>query len=530
MTNPHSNHRYRDNGSLEKALGAVYTPPRVASALVRWAVRSPSDKVLDPACGEGVFLSVARTRLADLGSRHPTCVGVDIDPKVATMSGAICSDFFHWAKSAGDFDVIIGNPPFIRSHLFGEEARSTAFEQMREMGLRPSRLMSTWVPFIVLSCKLLSANGRIAFVVPEELLHVNYTQELRSFLLGKFRRVIVSFPGPDLFPSVQQAVVLLLCDNDPTVPSGLVTIPFSSLEDGLPYEVRPAPPWNWSAKWTHLFLSPKERDLVTHSLKELAWKPFKEYGRVEVGVVTGFNKFFILAESEARKLSKRILTPIITSARDLRGIELSADDFQSLVEQDRPLFLIHTTDPVNKLDLPLRSYLAQGIDKNIHTRYKCRIREPWYAVPSVWAADALMLRQAGEIPRLVHLTRKLSSTDTIHRVRWKRPSLARQHVAGFLNTWTLIACEIMGRSYGGGVLELMPSEANRIPIPPPLRQIEAIFDIADGRMRERKFYDAIEMVDNVVMPPSIRASELHDARNILSKLIARRKTRQNGND
>src|SRR5216117_3092026 len=47
--------RYHQNGAAEKVLGAVYTPPRVAAALTRWAVRSPADKVLDPSCGEGVF-------------------------------------------------------------------------------------------------------------------------------------------------------------------------------------------------------------------------------------------------------------------------------------------------------------------------------------------------------------------------------------------------------------------------------------------------------------------------------------------
>ena len=38
-------HRYRKNGAREKVLGAVYTPPRVAAALTRWAVRASSDAV-----------------------------------------------------------------------------------------------------------------------------------------------------------------------------------------------------------------------------------------------------------------------------------------------------------------------------------------------------------------------------------------------------------------------------------------------------------------------------------------------------
>jgi adenine-specific DNA-methyltransferase len=48
--------RYHQNGSAVKTLGAVYTPLRIAATLVRWAVRSPAERVLDPACGAGFFL------------------------------------------------------------------------------------------------------------------------------------------------------------------------------------------------------------------------------------------------------------------------------------------------------------------------------------------------------------------------------------------------------------------------------------------------------------------------------------------
>jgi adenine-specific DNA-methyltransferase len=426
------------------------------------------------------------------------------------------------------FDAIVGNPPFIRSHLFPEHSRQLAFQQMKQMGLHPSRLMSTWAPFVAVSCQLLTDEGCLALVVPEELLHVGYAEELRRFLLSRFRRVIVCLPNGDLFPSVQQSVVLLLCDNTPTG-LGLLTMSFTQLEAGPPYPVDPAPVWDWCAKWTHLFLSPEERQSVSESFSQLAWHPLKEYGRVEVGVVTGSNDFFIVSQAKSETLGNGDhLTPIITSARDLRGIRLDTDDFRLLVDQGRPLFLIHVSEPVESLSPQLRSYLAHGIRQGIHRQFKCRNREPWYAVPSVWPADALLLRQAGDMPKLVHLSKKCASTDTIHRVRWNRPSLGKRHVVSFLNTWTLIACELTGRSYGGGVLELMPSEANNILMPPPLEQLNALSATADELVRSRHLNEAVEMVDKVVTPPGITASQHDNARNMLAKLIARRKTKRNG--
>lgn len=515
-------HRYRQNGSREKTLGSVYTPPRVAAALVRWAVRSPDDTVLDPACGEGVFLSAAQTRLADLGNTRPVCVGVDIDPFAAGISGAICRDFFEWISCRQHFDVVVGNPPFVRSHLFPEPSRQLAFACMREMGLHPSRLMSTWAPFVALSCNVLSESGRLALVVPEELLHVSYARELRNFLLSRFRRVIVSFPA-GVFPSVQQAVVLLLCDNEVEGQAGLQMVSFDDLEHGPPYRYASTPPWDWSHKWTHLFLSQEERHFVSASFAQLGWKSFKDYGRVEVGVVTGLNEFFILKKAVAEQIGAPFLSPIVSSARDVKGISLSPGDFALLVQAGRPTFLVSSSKGLEELPEPLRRYLEQGQQLGVNNHYKCRTREPWYAVPSVWPADALLLRQAGDFPRLIHLSQRCASTDTIHRVRWGDRTTGKRLVAGFLNTWTLIACEITGRSYGGGVLELMPSEANRLPLPPPIPQLEVVFDDIDQLVRSKRLQEAIARVDSIVTPISIPPDDLQYARNTLRTLVTRRK-------
>jgi adenine-specific DNA-methyltransferase len=503
----------------------------VANALVRWAVRSSSDTVLDPSCGEGVFLVAAQARLAELGATGGCgvgVVGVDRDTQVAARVGAIQSDFFAWAgQHHRRFDAVVGNPPFIRSHLFDEESRVLAFAQMRAMGLRPSRLMSTWAPFVVVSCRLLAEGGRLAFVVPEELLHVRYAEELRQFLLRHFRRVIVCMMPGEVFPAVQQAVVLLLCDNEATGSGGLCQLSFAELEQGSVPGGVPAPAWGWSTKWTHLFLSEGERSSVDASFGCLGWERLSAYGRVEVGVVTGFNKFFIVPRHKAQQLGNgRYFKPIVTSARDLSGIDLTEDDFRLLVDQGRPSFVLHTVEPESDLSLALQAYLNEGVEGGIHQRFKCRTRVPWYGVPSVWNAHALLLRQAGTIPKMVHLSCACTATDTIHRVRWKAPHLGRRHVVSFLNVWTLLACELMGRSYGGGVLELMPGEANALFLPPPVPALDAVVITVDGLVRQRQFEDAVDVVSRVVCPSGFSGAEYEHAVAMLARLIRRRSARR----
>jgi adenine-specific DNA-methyltransferase len=517
--------RYRQNGSRQKMLGAVYTPPRVAAALARWAIRSAADRTLDPSCGEGVFLSAARTRLADLGARHPECTGVDIDPQTAARAGAICSDFFEWVRSTPKYDVVLGNPPFIRSHLFSETSRTLAFRGMVQMRLHPSRLMSTWAPFLALSCAALNEKGRLGMVIPEELLHVGYAKELRRFLLTRFNRVIVCFPPNGIFPEVQQAVILLLCENQGDGAASLFTMEYSDLEEGKFESVDSAETWGWNPKWTHLFLNSRQRGIVDQCWQRIDWQALRFYGRAEVGIVTGDNKFFIVNQEKASQLDDKHFVPIVTSARDLQGIKFTAEDFRRVLSENRPAFLLKVQEPLDQLPAGLRSYLQSGERARVNTRFKCRIRQPWYAVPSIWESDALLLRQAGEMPRLVHLSKRCAATDTIHRVRWNRTSHAKRHTVSFMNSWTLLVAELTGRSYGGGVLELMPSEANQLPIPCPVDTLDTVFDEVDGRVRSRSLYDAVAIVDRLAMPEWMTKKDREDIQTVLAQLILRRKSR-----
>jgi len=51
--------------------GQFYTPRPIAELIVKWAVKSPDDKVLDPGCGSGTFLVEAYKRLAELKLERP---------------------------------------------------------------------------------------------------------------------------------------------------------------------------------------------------------------------------------------------------------------------------------------------------------------------------------------------------------------------------------------------------------------------------------------------------------------------------
>ena len=108
-----------------KRTGAYYTADAVADFLVRWAVREPTDRVLDPSFGGGVFLDAAAARICDLGGNPATTVhGVELDPEVhrevvrrlapdVAPDHLTRADFFS-VDGEPTYDAVVGNPPFVR--------------------------------------------------------------------------------------------------------------------------------------------------------------------------------------------------------------------------------------------------------------------------------------------------------------------------------------------------------------------------------------------------------------------------------
>lgn len=108
------------------------------------------------------------------------------------------------------YDVVLGNPPFIRSQNFDEQYRQKAFSLMEVEGLHPNRLTNIWIPFLVLSTCALQPRGRLGMVIPAEVMQVDYAAEVRQYLSEQYDSLTIVTFKKLLFPNAQQEVVLLL--------------------------------------------------------------------------------------------------------------------------------------------------------------------------------------------------------------------------------------------------------------------------------------------------------------------------------
>src|SRR5205085_983792 len=212
------------------------------------------------------------------------------------------------------FDAIIGNPPFIRYQNFPEHHRAIAFYLMQRAGLHPNRLTNSWVPFLVAATELLTKTGRLAMVIPAELLQVNYAAELRYFLSRHYSYITLITFKKLVFDGIQQEIVLLLGERNGNGHTGIRTIELEGIYDLSSYEhttflgERLKEMDHSTEKWTMYFLEEEEIQLLRALIANTKLTNAGNVIDVDVGIVTGLNEFFVLTEQQVEEYSLKPYT------------------------------------------------------------------------------------------------------------------------------------------------------------------------------------------------------------------------------
>jgi hypothetical protein len=176
-----------------------------------------------------------------------------------------------------------------------------------------------------------------------------------------------------------------------------------------------------------------------------------------------------------------------------------------------------------------KAYVRHGEDLGYAGRYKCRVRTPWYRVPGVVAPDAFLTYMSDVVPRLCLNQARVVASNNLLNVRLPEipAGLRSAFVLAFYNSATLLSCERIGRSYGGGVLKLEPREADRILVPAlelvrrhrkPLMKVADRIDAVLREGREGALEEAVAAVDAVLFAgEEIDRAEMACSRALLNE-------------
>lgn len=537
-----------DTAELRKARGAFFTPDGITRFMTDWAIRSSTDIVLEPSAGDAAFLVQAVRRLREQGSAAPVVDGVEIHAhsaglarrRVEEAGGSLnikIRDFF-LVEPEAHYSAVVGNPPYIRYQDFTGESRRRSREAALKAGVSLTALASSWAAFTVHSALFLKNGGRMALVLPAELLSVNYAAAVRKFLFDRFRSVELVLFAEQVFPEAEADVVLLLADGFNEGPTDRATIYQAQDVDALEalsnsHTWKPVDP---SAKWTDLLVDPRAVEPVSRLRNEGYFTNLETWGDTTLGMVTGNNRYFALSPARVKQLGlpRRDLVRLSPpGSSHLRGLELSSGAMVKLGQEGKSTWLFR---PSEKPSAASRAYIEAGHVAGVDEAYKCRVRKPWYRVPLQTPADLLLTCMNADTPRLTTNSAGAHHLNSVHGVYLdeQNKTLGRDFLPlASLNSMTLINAEVVGRSYGGGILKIEPREADVWAMPSPAyvqsraEKLQAIKQDVATFLHQGNLMAAVELVDHVLLiePKIATEAELKRVRDGHAALAGRRQAR-----
>lgn len=527
--------------SDQKLRGGFYTPEVIAEFILRWGINGSKDfDILEPSCGDGVFLE----QLNIHNFKYNSITAIEIDKnelvkadKIPLKNKLMINDDFHsyCNTTHQKFDLIIGNPPYIRYQFFSSEQQLEAENIFLKSNLKYSRLTNAWVSFVVGSSMLLKNNGgKIGFVLPAEILQVSYAEQLRHFISHFYNKInIISFKKL-VFPNIQQEVVLLLCEKNSSNSHNIEHIELKDLSELKHLDVfklkSPKKKIDFkSNKWTFYFLEQDEIDFLENIAMQKNIPTIGEYANVEVGITTGSNNFFTvpLTIIEQYKLHN-YAKPMVGRSIQVNSVIFTEEDWKINKYSKAKAHLL--TFPESK-DIDKRNgaikYIKYGEKIGINKGYKCGIRNDWFVVPSLKISDALFIRRNNIYPKLIINKAQAYTTDTMHRVFLKHKTNLQAFTSSYYNSLSFAFAEVSGRSHGGGVLELMPNEAERILLPYHTDNKQLLKYIDTQIRNKTNIEEILRYTNEIILKEHFKLNdkEISLAHNIWKKLLLRRLNR-----
>ena len=189
-------------GNSKNKYGQYFTPNIVADFMISLADISKKSAILEPSCGEGIFLKLLQEKGYDKVTAY------EIDPQLATDFNFVKYESFISADIQKEYDLIIGNPPYIRwKNLEKELKEELATNYLWNKYF--NSLCDYLYIFILKSIEVLKENGQLIFICPEYWMNTTHALGLRNYMAknGYFEK-IYHFNETPIFSNAAVSIVV----------------------------------------------------------------------------------------------------------------------------------------------------------------------------------------------------------------------------------------------------------------------------------------------------------------------------------
>lgn len=443
--------------------GAFYTSDRIVRGMTGTILREEPTQIVDPGCGSGRFLAVARN-MSYVGQ----LVGIDVDPLATLMTRAtlavletpecyvVNADYLTTElPSTHGRRAFLGNPPYVRHHCLSSRTKEWAKRTAETMGLPVSGLSGLHALF-VLATAAASQHGDVGcYIMSAEWLNSRYGKMLRQLFSGPLglRRIDSLDPQATAFDDAMSTAAIVTWESGYEGGVSMRRVrrveELVSLTGGRRVSRNRAKD---QTRWSEFFSATPKCHHEQHI-------PLRDVADVHRGVVTGANNFFVMDQPTAESRGIDVFVrPCAAKAKDLLA---SGGTLQAGKLGSRLLDL----QPNTEISTALGRYLREGERAGVHGGYVCSHREPWWAVRGSKAPDVVMTYMARQPPTFASNPDGVQILNSLHGIHFRDefPVEFRAALVGWLNQNRHQV--VGGRVYHGGLWKFEPRDVEEILIP-----------------------------------------------------------------
>ncbi len=302
----------------KKPLGQVYTPLEIIGSMLDQVFQikniDKNIKILDPSCGGGYFLielyKYINNACPEIDKKYiieNMLYGIDIDNFSIFLSkmGLILhsglndvefnvynADFLADNLNIGNFDIIIGNPPYVGHKNMNMEYRKILYEKYSDVYYNKADISYC---FFKKGKDVLKSDGIISFITSRYFMEALYADKLRNFLKNKFNIVtIFDYNGNKVFKRAMISPAIVTLSNSWN--KNMFTYVKKSNDIFESYEYRQD-----KLKDSGWIILKDEEEKLFEKIDSISNIYIKDILTIRQGIITGCDKAFVVDEEVIEK-------------------------------------------------------------------------------------------------------------------------------------------------------------------------------------------------------------------------------------